>query len=68
LAFADTQHEAGGLARDLVIDYARISYSKGTIVELTMEKLGFWPFPHKPGKDHTNYFWEFVDWNHTVIE
>jgi len=47
LAFADTQREIGGFARDLIIDYARLSYSKGHIVQLTPSQLGFWPFPNK---------------------
>ena len=35
LAFADAEKEIGGFARDLIIDYARLSYSKGHIVQRT---------------------------------
>lgn len=47
LAFADFEKETWGFARDLVIDYFRLSYFKGHLVQLTQKQLGFWPFPNK---------------------
>jgi hypothetical protein len=60
LAFADAQNEIGGFARDLIIDYARLSYSKGHIVQLTPRQLGFWPFPNKGNPDVMRYFGELI--------
>ena len=48
-AFADSETQIGGFARDLIIDYARLSYSKGHIVQLTPRQLGFWPFRGQTG-------------------
>lgn len=61
LAFADTEKGVGGFARDLVIDYARLSYSKGHIVQLTPKKLRFWPFPVQNDADTVKYFGELIE-------
>ena len=68
LAFADTQREIGGFARDLIIDYARLSYSKGHIVQLTPSQLGFWPFPNKGNPEVMRYFGELVGWHRKKIK
>ena len=68
LAFADSQNEVGGFARDLIIDYARLSYSKGHILPLTPRQLGFWPFPNKGNPDTVRYFGEIVNWHRKKIE
>jgi hypothetical protein len=68
LAFADAQNEIGGFARDLIIDYARLSYSKGHIVQLTPSQLGFWPFPNKENPDVVRYFGELVRWHRAKIQ
>jgi hypothetical protein len=67
LAYADTTNETWGFARDLVIDYARLSYSKGDIVQLTPQQLGFWPFPNKVNPDVVRYFGEMVGWHQDRI-
>ena len=60
LGFADAEKEIGGFARDLIVDYARLAYSKGHIVPLTPRQLGFWPFPNKANPDVVRYFGELV--------
>jgi Domain of unknown function (DUF4365) len=67
LAFADPEKEIGGFARDLIIDYARLSYSKGQIVPLTPSQLGFWPFENKTNPDVVRYFGELVGWHQDKI-
>jgi hypothetical protein len=67
LAFADAKNEVGGFARDLIVDYARMCYSKGHLVELTPSKLGFWPFREKRGPD-VRCFAEIVGWHRDKIE
>lgn len=66
-AFADPNNETGGFARDLIVDYARLSYSKGHIVELTPIQLGFWPFPNKENPDVLHCFPEVVKWHRKKI-
>jgi hypothetical protein len=68
LAFDDTQNETGGFARDLIIDYARLSYSKGHIVQLTPRQLGFWPFPDKETPDALHWFPEVAKWHWEKIK
>jgi hypothetical protein len=68
LAFADPEKEIGGFARDLIIDYARLSYSRGNVVPLTPKELGFWPFSDKDNPDVTRYFLEFVGWHRKKIK
>jgi hypothetical protein len=68
LAFADLGKQIGGFARDLIIDYARLSYSKGHIVPLTPRLLGFWPFPNKTNPDAVYYFGELVAWHRKKIK
>jgi len=68
LAFADQKEKFGGFARDLVIDYARLSYSKGHIVALTPERLGFWPFERKQAPDRATYFRQMVEWHRNKIK
>jgi hypothetical protein len=67
LAYADPQKEIGGFARDLIIDYARLSYSKGHVVQLTPSQLGFWPFPNKQAPDVVRYFGELIGWHQDKI-
>lgn len=68
LAFSDPDKKIGGFARDLIIDYARLSYSKGHVVPLTPRQLGFWPFPNKENPDGLHYFGEFVGWYKKTIK
>jgi hypothetical protein len=68
LAFADLEKQIGGFARDLIIDYARLSYSKGYIVQLTRRPLGFWPFPNKTNPDAVRYVGELVGWHREKIK
>jgi hypothetical protein len=68
LAFADRNNEIGGFARDLIIDYARLSYSKGHIVQLMPKELRFWPFPNKENPDALHYFPEVVEWHQKKIK
>jgi hypothetical protein len=68
LAFANSQTEIGGFARDLIVDYARLSYSKGHIVQLTPSQLGFWPFPNKADPDVVRYFGQLVQWHSKKIQ
>lgn len=68
LAFSDLENETGGFARDLIIDYARLSYSKGHVVPLTPKQLGFWPFPDRENLDKMHYFEEFIGWNRSKIK
>lgn len=68
LAFADSQKEIGGFARDLIIDYMRISYSKGHVIQLSPGQLGFWPFPNKGEPDAVRYFAELVGWHRQKIQ
>ncbi|MCG8585602.1 MAG: hypothetical protein MI757_12905, partial [Pirellulales bacterium] len=68
LAYADFEKQIGGFARDLIIDYARIAYSKGYIVPLTPDNLGFWPFPKKQAPETTRHFDELVGWHRDKIE
>jgi hypothetical protein len=67
--YADTESKHFGFARDLVIDYVRLWYSKGHIVPLTPNQLGFWPFPgHQKDSDLLLHFPEFVRWNRQKIQ
>jgi hypothetical protein len=68
LAFADSVKEIGGFARDLVIDYYRLSYSKGHVVQMTPNQLGFWPFSYKANPDEIRYFNELIGWNREKIK
>jgi hypothetical protein len=68
LAYADPETEIGGFARDLIIDYARLSYSKGYVVQLTPSQLGFWPFPDRRHPDVVRYFGQLVGWHQTKIK
>jgi hypothetical protein len=68
LAFSEPEKEIGGFARDLIIDYARLSYSKGYIVQLTPKQLGFWPFSNKEKPDAVHYFDELVGWHRKKIK
>jgi uncharacterized protein DUF4365 len=63
LGFADADNQIGGFARDLIVDYARLSYYKGHIVELTPKQLGFWPFPDKDKPEIGRVFDVFVRWH-----
>jgi hypothetical protein len=67
-AFADPPREIGGFARDLIIDYLRLCYCKGHVVQLTPKQLGFWPFPHKGNPDKASYFDELVGWHRKKIK
>jgi hypothetical protein len=67
LAFADPEKEIGGFARDLIIDYARLAYSKGHVVPLTPSQLGFWPFENKANPDVVRCFGELVGWHQNKI-
>ena len=67
--FADPVNKLFGFARDLVVDHARMCYSKGYVVPLTVEMLGVWPF-RGSAKDDANtkrYFWELADWHRDKI-
>ena len=67
-AFADPNRELGGFARDLLIDYVRLSYHKGHIIQLQPHKLGFWPFPKKPSApDAVVCFPEIIRWHEENI-
>jgi hypothetical protein len=68
LAFADRKQEIGGFARDLIVDYARLSYAKGHIVPLRPKELGFWPFPNKSNPDAVRCFSELVGWHRARIK
>jgi hypothetical protein len=68
VAFADLHNEIGGFARDLILDYARLSYFKGHIVPLTPSQLGFWPFSNKEHPDFWHFFPEVVEWNREKIQ
>jgi hypothetical protein len=68
LAFADPKKEIGGFARDLIVDYARLSYSRGHIVQMTPRQLGFWPFQNKKNPDVVRFFGEMVGWHRKKIE
>jgi hypothetical protein len=68
LAFANAETEVGGFARDLIIDYFRLSYSKGQVVQITPNQLGFWPFPYKSNPDDIRYFEELIGWNRDKIK
>jgi hypothetical protein len=68
LAFAEPKNEIGGFARDLIVDYARLAYSKGHIVQLTPKNLHFWPFPNKETPDALRYFPEVVEWHREKIK
>jgi Domain of unknown function (DUF4365) len=67
LAFADRENEVGGFVRDLIIDYVRLSYSKGQIVQPTPSQLGFWPFRNKENPDAVRWFGEIVGWHRGKI-
>jgi len=67
-AFADPDQRLWGFARDLIIDYARLSYSRGYIVRLRPSELGFWPFPTRAHPDHLHVFDELVGWHRKQIE
>jgi hypothetical protein len=66
-AFADRENEVGGFARDLIIDYVRLSYSKEQIVQLIPSHLGFWPFQDKKNPDSVRCFGEIVGWHREKI-
>lgn len=68
LAFSDSDQEIGGFARDLIIDYFRLSYSKGHVIPLTSNKFGFWPFEKKQNSDSLIYFGEFLQWYKETIK
>jgi Domain of unknown function (DUF4365) len=68
LAFANREQEVFGFARDLVIDYMRLSYAKGHIIQLTPSQIGFWPFPSKGTADSIKHFPELIRWNRKKIE
>lgn len=68
LSFADFQKEIGGFARDLIMDYVRLSYFKGYVVQLTPSQLGFWPFPDKEEPDAVRYFDNPLKWHREMIE
>jgi hypothetical protein len=68
LAFVDAEKEIGGFARDLIIDYARLSYSKGHVVQLTPSVLGFWPFANKEAPDAVHCFGELIGWHRKKIQ
>jgi hypothetical protein len=68
LAVADLEKQLGGFACDLIINYARLSYSKGYIVPLTPRQLGFWPFPNKTNPDAVYSFCELVAWHRKKIK
>jgi hypothetical protein len=59
-AFADPEKRLLGFARDLIVDYVRLSSSKGQIIQLIPTRLGFWPFPTHAEADIPIYFPEFV--------
>ena len=67
LAFSDFKKEIGGFARDLIMDYVRLSYSKGHIVQLTPRQLGFWPFPNKEKPDAVRWFDDPLRWHRQMI-
>jgi Domain of unknown function (DUF4365) len=68
-AFADTDRQLGGFARDLIIDYVRLWYSKGHLVRLVPSELGFWPLPHDPKHlDTPVFFTEFIKWNRSELQ
>lgn len=52
----------GGFARDLLIDYIRLSYSKGIIVPLNLKRLGFGSSTGMNSSDDYAVFDEFVGW------
>jgi len=66
-AFADNVNEVGGFARDLIIDFARVAYSNGHVIQLTPRQLGFWPFPDKGNPDAVRYFADLLRWNRKKI-
>ncbi|MBU4186011.1 MAG: DUF4365 domain-containing protein [Proteobacteria bacterium] len=68
LAFSDSEQEIGGFARDLIIDYFRLSYSKGHVIPLTPSKFGFWPFENKHNSDSLIYFRDFLQWYKKAIK
>jgi len=68
LAFANPESEIGGFARDLIIDYVRLSYSRGHILQLTPEQLGFWPFPNKDNPEAAHFFSDIFKWNRGKFE
>jgi Domain of unknown function (DUF4365) len=68
LGFASPAEQVGGFARDLLIDYVRLSYAKGVILQLTKKQLGFWPFKYKGDEDQLQVFGEIVEWNRSKIE
>lgn len=67
-AYADVEREAGGFARDLVIDYARLSYFNGHVLRLTPAQLGFWPFVNEGNPESERIFGEIVGWNRDKIQ
>jgi hypothetical protein len=67
-AFANNDRMLWGFARDLIIDYARLAYSKGYLVPLIPSELGFWPFPHRSAPEATKYFDELVGWHRDKIK
>lgn len=68
LAFADFQKEIGGFARDLIMDYVRLSYSKGHVVQLTPSQLGFWPFLDKERPYAVRLFENPLRWHQKKIK
>jgi len=67
-AYADQKNKTGGFARDLIVDYVRLAYYNGHVVQLTPNQLGFWPFQDKNEPDAVRHFDEFVEWHEDKIE
>jgi hypothetical protein len=67
--FADPDTKLWGFARDLLIDYVRLSYFKGYVAPLIPAEFGFWPFPHDIEKANLKtYFPELIRMHRTKIE
>lgn len=68
-AFAEPQDAGiGGFARDLIVDFARLSYFKGHVVELTPARLGFWPFVDSGDPDIARHFRDPLKWHRKKIQ
>lgn len=63
LAFADTEEQTGGFARDLMMDYLRLSYARGHLLDLTPDTFGFWPWK----QDVPQEFLSPLKWNKKVL-
>lgn len=68
LPFSDLKNKIGGFARDLIIDYVRLSYSKGHIIPLIPDQLGFWPFPKKYMPNAMFVFSDIAEWHKDKIK